>query len=71
MTPIHDILRRLGGPSRLGRLLGISPQAISLWGSRGQIPLKHIPTLVGLAKAKGIDLSAYEMRPGIPWYTLQ
>lgn len=71
MTPTHDIIRRLGGPRALGRLLGIRSQAISGWMRRGRIPMDRVPTLLGIAQAKGIQLTAYELRPDIPWYTLQ
>lgn len=71
MNTTHDIVRRLGGPCELGRKLGIRSQAISGWVRRDRIPMDRVPTLLGLAREQGINLTAYELRPDIPWYTLK
>lgn len=54
-----DILRSLGGPSRVAGALGISnPSTVIKWGLRGSIPAKHWPGLIDLAAREKIRLNA-------------
>lgn len=59
-----DIIADLGGPVAVGRHLGISSQAVSLW---DRIPLERVPALLDMAKDLGKPLTAQQMRPDYPW----
>jgi DNA-binding transcriptional regulator YdaS (Cro superfamily) len=62
----HQILSKLGGPSRIGRRLGVKPQAVSGWKSRG-IPMDRIPSLLRMAKEKGLNIGPEALRPDLDW----
>jgi hypothetical protein len=38
ITTIQELVRELGGPSAMGRYLGVTPEAVSNWQRRGHIP---------------------------------
>jgi DNA-binding transcriptional regulator YdaS (Cro superfamily) len=40
-----DIIATAGGNTVLGRLLGISPQAISKWIEAGHVPIDRVPAV--------------------------
>ena len=62
----HQILSKLGGPSRIGRRLGVKPQAVSGWKSRG-IPMDRIPSLLRMAKENGLNIGPEALRPDLDW----
>ena len=70
MTPL-EIIRRFGGPARLGRMLGIRSQAVSLWASKGRIPVGRVPQLERLARDLRLEMRAEVMRPDIDWSALR
>jgi hypothetical protein len=38
LTTVADVIDALGGPTKFGRLLGVTPTAIGNWARRGLIP---------------------------------
>jgi len=65
MEPAASIIAKLGGPSAVAAAAGTSYTAPYRWqhpvekgGTGGRIPAKHIPVLIELAKANGIELEA-------------
>ena len=62
----QQILSKLGGPSQIGRFLGVKPQAVSGWKSRG-IPMERIPSLLLMAKEKGLNIGPEALRPDLDW----
>lgn len=68
---VQTIVTSLGGPSAIGRRLGIKPSAVSLWVMKGRIPAERVPSLEGLARELGVDVRAEQMRPDIPWQELR
>ncbi len=66
-----DIITLLGGTSKIGKAMGISSQAVSLWIRTDTIPLKRIPSLERLAKDKGLPIRAEDMRSDIDWSALR
>jgi hypothetical protein len=61
----------LGGPSIVGRALGLSPSTISRWymplptGRGGMVPSKHIHALCDLAQRQNIPLEPNAFFPAI------
>jgi DNA-binding transcriptional regulator YdaS (Cro superfamily) len=47
----QDVIEALGGPAEVGRLLGISSQAVSQW---GEVPAAHVLAVVLAAREKGL-----------------
>lgn len=54
---IHDLIEMLGGASELGRHLGISQEAVSMWRVRGEIPSGWHFDLFIEARSRGFDVS--------------
>lgn len=70
MEPAHSIVRKLGGPTKVARIVGVHRTRVSNWarpkkagGSGGTIPFRHVPTLLDAARAAGVDLSADDFLP--------
>lgn len=70
MTP-KDLIKCLGGPAKLGRSLGVKPQAVSMWASKARIPAERVPALVRLAKSQGMDIRPEEFRSDVDWAALR
>ena len=51
------LVRKLGGPAKVGKFLGITSQAVSQW---AEIPLKHCWKL---ATMPGSTLTIHELNP--------
>ncbi len=62
-----ELITLLGGPSRLGRALGIRSQAVSLWATTGRVPLDRVPALLAIAAERGIQLTANQVRGDFDW----
>lgn len=67
MEPAQTILKKLGGPTAVAKVVGVHRTRVSAWqrekrrgGTGGTIPQAHIPTLLALARRKKIDLSISE-----------
>lgn len=56
-----EIIRRLRGPLRIAKHLGITHSAVCQW---ERIPMEHVPSLVALSEG---EISPEEMRPDVPW----
>lgn len=65
------IMTDQGGPSQIGRHLGIATQAVSLWVSKGKIPVARVPAMVRMAKDKGLNFGPETFCPGLDWPALQ
>jgi hypothetical protein len=54
---IRDLIRLLGGPSELAARLGdgVTGKAVSMWGSRGEIPGDYLLPVWRMASAAGLD----------------
>lgn len=68
---VSEIVRSLGGPVSIGRHLGISSQAISLWIRKNRIPAERVPDLELLARGLGADVRAEQMRPDVSWAVIR
>jgi hypothetical protein len=60
MNSVADIVRAFGGPTKLGRVVGASPQAINNMRARDFIPAEYWPALIEGARAAGVDGLTYE-----------
>jgi hypothetical protein len=56
ITHIDRLVTELGGRQSLANALGVGPNMIWVWKTRGAIPTRHIPRLSKLAAAKGVQL---------------
>lgn len=59
MNAIADAIRKAGGPTKLGKALGITRQAVEQWRER-VVPPEHV-----LAIEKLTGITRYELRPDI------
>jgi DNA-binding transcriptional regulator YdaS (Cro superfamily) len=48
----------VGGPTKLARLLGVTPQAVDLWKKKGVVPPRRVPMVEHLTGVPG-----HELRP--------
>lgn len=55
------VIDKFGGASALARLLGKPATTVQSWAARGSIPSRRQPTLLAIAKARGIALTADEL----------
>lgn len=55
----------------MGRLLGIRPQAVSLWVTKTRVPAERVPTLIRLAREQGLNVSPEEFRSDVDWAALR
>lgn len=70
--PAMDALKKAicvaGGQSALARSLGYSPQTVSNWIARGNVPAEHCPAIeaatLGAVKCE-------DLRPDVCWYVLR
>lgn len=60
----------LGGPTKIGKALGIRPQAVSLWMIRNQIPFERIPSLISIGRNHGIQLTPEDLCSDVNWDAL-
>ncbi len=67
MDPAGKIIAKLGGPTRVAKIVGIHRTRVSAWqrprasgGTEGRIPQDHHHKLLAFARAQGIALSAEE-----------
>ena len=65
MQPTRIIIRKLGGPSAVARVVGAHRTRVSSWqrsraagGTGGRVPQDHIPALLRHARENGLELSA-------------
>nr|WP_294864370.1 helix-turn-helix domain-containing protein [uncultured Pseudogulbenkiania sp.] len=65
---IKDVIKEAGGPSAVGRALGVSSSAVNNWAARGHIPAEHCPTLERLTGGK---YRCEQMRPDVEWSVLR
>lgn len=54
---LKNTVRMLGGTLAVSRSFNVTPQTVSSWIKRGNIPSKYWPALLVLARGKGISLS--------------
>lgn len=57
MQSVDQIFEKFGGPTALGRLIGVKPSAASEMRRRASIPVDYWPRLVASAKKQRIDLN--------------
>lgn len=67
----EDLITMLGGPTEVGEAFNIRPQAVSLWKMKGRIPAHRLPSLVRMAKARGIDVDPSQIRSDVDWSALR
>ncbi|WP_156910073.1 carph-isopro domain-containing protein [Rubritepida flocculans] len=51
---VADMLRQLGGPTRVARACGVTISAVGSWQVRNEIPARHWLTLWRMARAAGL-----------------
>lgn len=72
MEPASTIIKRLGGPSKVAKVVGVHRTRVSNWmrprsvgGADGTIPFRHVPRLIEHARSVGVDLSADDFLPRV------
>lgn len=73
MEPAETIIRKLGGPSAVAKIVGVHRTRVSSWkrarvsgGTGGRVPQNHIEVLLAYAQSHGIELSADDFRNRAP-----
>ena len=64
---LHSIIVLLGGPTVIGRRLGIRPQAVSIWLANKRVPVARVPALVRMARERGVEIGPETLRNDIDW----
>lgn len=52
---MQELIRALGGAVAVGRALGLKPNAVSMWISRGDVSAEHRIAVWRMAVEKGVD----------------
>ncbi len=63
-TPFEWVVFIFGGQSKLAQVLGVTGGAVSQWKRHGQIPDRHKPVILDLARVRGLDISANDLIEG-------
>lgn len=73
MEPAQTIIRKLGGPSVVAKIVGVHRTRVSSWqrdrargGTGGRIPQNHIPALLAYASEHGLPLAPEEFYVSSP-----
>lgn len=66
MQTIPQIIDALGGPTEVARLTGQPVPTVSAWKHRNKIPARHWPSLVSIAREKGVKGITLELFFSIP-----
>lgn len=66
-----QIIELLGGPSKVGRRLGVKAQAVSQWTSKNRFPADKVPGLERLAREAKVPIRAETLRPDVDWGILR
>lgn len=56
-----DLMKALGGSTKVARALGFTVSTVSAWKHRNRIPFEHWPAMVKLAKKKGVKVDLQKM----------
>jgi DNA-binding transcriptional regulator YdaS (Cro superfamily) len=68
---LKELLEHLGGPTLVGKRLGVRPQAVSQWVKSGRVPVERVPGLVRLAKDQGKAYGPELFRSDLDWSALR
>lgn len=71
-SPISRACAAVDGQARLGRLLGVTPGAVSQW-VRGvrPVPADRAPDIERLTREHGKPVLCEELRPDVAWHVLR
>jgi hypothetical protein len=67
LSPAYDVIQRLGGKSEVAERLNLDKSTLSRWcqprpeGTGGQIPQRHWPELMKLARDKKVRIKIEEL----------
>lgn len=67
LGPAYDVIERLGGKGDVAHRLKLDKSTLSRWcqprpdGTGGQIPQKHWPELVQMARERGVTITIEEL----------
>jgi hypothetical protein len=67
MDPAYGVIERLGGKADVAHHLKLDKSTLSRWcqprpdGTGGQIPQRHWPDLLEMARAKGVTIEIKEL----------
>ncbi len=68
MDALKRAIQHAGGQSALARAIAVSPQAISNWIARGNVPAEHCPAIE--AAMPGV-VRCEDLRPDVAWSVLR
>ena len=51
---VRELIRSLGGPTKVAEDCGVTPQAVTNWMARGRVAAEHQVTLWRLATERGV-----------------
>ena len=51
---VRDLIRELGGPTKVAEACGISPQAVTNWVARDRVAAEHQLTVWRIAMGRGV-----------------
>jgi DNA-binding phage protein len=71
MNTASLIVKRLGGPTEVARIVGIHRTKIYDWYRRGHIPQAHQLAILRAAQSRGVPLTADEIIGASPMSKLQ
>jgi len=66
----HEVIIKLGGVTKVSRVLQIRPQAISLWIHKKRTPADRVPSLVRMARNAGFSIDPKDLRSDVDWDAL-
>ena len=70
-TGLEKAIEAVGGPSKLAAAIGVTPQVVTNWRSRG-VPAEHCPSIERATRTAGkAVVLCEELRPDVAWGVLR
>lgn len=63
---LEQIIEHFGGLTEVGRIVGVSRQAVFQWKKSARVPLTTVMKVAAKLKVKPLALNFYELRPMYP-----
>lgn len=67
----RQIIEMLGGPSVVGRRLGVKAQAVCQWVSKNRFPADKVPGLERMGRELKLPIRAENIRSDVDWAILR
>ena len=71
ITALDKAIAAAGGLTRLAEMLEASPQTVSNWRARGEVPVERCPDIERITRGLKDPVLCEELRPEVDWAVLR